>query len=149
MRHLFFIAFCVLVAACADNSRQKEAEALLTQASAQFEQGRYDLALISIDSLRKVYPEAIDTRKRALRLYQDIELKRSKEELAVVDSALQAVSREYESLKAKVEKDKQELRATPEELTQLTKMRIRRDSLQTQYEVLGAKIRYIHQKQKE
>ena len=96
-----------------------------------------------------MYPGAIETRKQALILQQNIELKRSQEELAIVDSLLQVVKRDYETLKLKVEKDKQELRATPEELTMLTKTRVRRDSLQTRFEVLCAKIRYIHKKQKE
>jgi hypothetical protein len=62
---------------------------------------------------------------------------------------LQAVSHDYRYQKQKVEKDKQELRATAEELTMLTKTRMRRDSLQTRFDVLCAKIRYIHKKQKE
>ncbi len=122
---------------------------MLQKASLQFEQRQYDRALITIDSLRKVYPGAIETRKQALILQQNIELKRSQEELAIVDSLLQVVKSDYETLKLKVEKDKQELRATPEELTMLTKTRVRRDSLQTRFEVLCAKIRYIHKKQKE
>ena len=122
---------------------------MLQKAGQQFEQKQYDRALITIDSLRKVYPGAIETRKQALILQQNIELKRSQEELAVVDSLLQVVKSDYETLKQKVEKDKQELRATPEELTMLTKTRVRRDSLQTRFEVLCAKIRYIHKKQKE
>ena len=134
--------------ACRD-SRQQAAEAMLQQANTHFEQGRYDRALIVIDSLRKVYPGAIETRKQALRLQQDIELKRSQEQLAVVDSALQVVIHDYEHLRQKVEKDKQELRATPEELTMLTRTRMRRDSLQTLFEALCGKIRYIHKKQKE
>jgi hypothetical protein len=122
---------------------------MLEQANRQFEQQQYDRALITIDSLRKVYPGAIETRRRALRLQQDIELKRSQEELALVDSALQAVKHDYEYQKQKVEKDKAELRATAEELTMLTKTRVRRDSLQTRFDVLCGKIRYIHKKQKE
>ena len=91
----------------------------------------------------------IETRREALKHKQGTELKKSQEELAVVDSTLQAVKYEYEQLKQKVEKDKQELRATAEELTLLTKTRVRRDSLQTRFDVLCAKIRYIHKKQKE
>lgn len=49
----------------------------------------------------------------------------------------------------KVDRDKAALRATPEELTMLTRTRMKRDSLRTQCEVLGGKIRYIHKKQKE
>lgn len=134
--------------ACAD-SKQNEATMLLEKASQEFEQGQYGRALLSIDSLRKVYPNAIETRRQALKLYQDIELKRSQEELAWVDSALQAVKHDYDYLRAKVEKDKEQLRATAEELTMLTKTRMRRDSLQTRFNVLCGKIRYIHKKQKE
>lgn len=138
----------MVFSACRD-SNQQAAEQLLERANRLFEQQQYDRALIAIDSLRKVYPGAIDTRKKALHLQQDIELKRSQEDLAVVDSVLQAVKHDYEYQRQKVEKDKQELRATPEELTMLTKTRVRRDSLQTRFDMLCAKIRYIHKKQKE
>jgi hypothetical protein len=148
MKHLVWILLAAMLVACSDE-KQKAAEQMLQKASLQFEQRQYDRALITIDSLRKVYPGAIETRKQALILQQNIELKRSQEELAIVDSLLQVVKSDYETLKLKVEKDKQELRATPEELTMLTKTRVRRDSLQTRFEVLRAKIRYIHKKQKE
>ena len=148
MKHLVWILLAAMLVACSDD-KQKAAEQMLQKAGQQFEQKQYDRALITIDSLRKVYPGAIETRKQALILQQNIELKRSQEELAVVDSLLQVVKSDYETLKQQVEKDKQELRATPEELTMLTKTRVRRDSLQTRFEVLCAKIRYIHKKQKE
>ena len=148
MKHLVWILLAAMLVACSDE-KQKAAEQMLQKAGQQFEQKQYDRALITIDSLRKVYPGAIETRKQALILQQNIELKRSQEELAVVDSLLQVVKSDYETLKQKVEKDKQELKATPEELTMLTKTRVRRDSLQTRFEVLCAKIRYLHKKQKE
>ena len=148
MKHLVWILLAAMLVACSDE-KQKAAEQMLQKAGQQFEQKQYDRALITIDSLRKVYPGAIETRKQALILQQNIELKRSQEELAFVDSLLQVVKSDYETLKQKVEKDKQELKATPEELTMLTKTRVRRDSLQTRFEVLCAKIRYIHKKQKE
>ena len=138
----------MMLSACSDG-QQKAAEQLLARADQLFEQQQYDRALIVIDSLRKAYPTAIDIRRQALRLQQDIELKRSQEELAVLDSTLQAVKRDYEKMKEKVDKDKDELQATAEELTALTKARVRRDSLQTRFDVLCAKIRYIHKKQKE
>ena len=145
------ILWTVLVAAlvgCSDN-RQKEAEVLLGLATEWFEAGQYQRALDAIDSLRKIYPNSIDARKRALKLYQSIELKQTQEELATVDSALEAVKHDYDYQRQKTEKDKAELRATPEELTMLTKTRMKRDSLQTRFDVLCAKIRYIHKKQKE
>ena len=139
--------FAALVG-CSDN-KQNEAGQLLELATERFEAGQYQQALEAIDSLRKVYPNSIDARKRALKLYQNIELKSAQEELALVDSALEAVKHDYDYQRQKAERDKAELRATPEELTMLTKTRMRRDSLQTRFDVLCAKIRYIHKKQKE
>ena len=139
----------LLLVSCGENTAQKQAEEMLTKAGTCYEQGQYNEALTVIDSLRKVFPNAIDTRKKALKLQQSIELKRAQEELSLVDSMLQAVSHDFRYQQQKVEKDKQELRATADELTMLTKTRMRRDSLQTRFEVLCAKIRYIHKKQKE
>ena len=150
MRRLFLSTMALLMLwSCGENEAQKQAEAMLEKAGTCFEQGQYNQALIVIDSLRKVYPNAIDTRKKALKLYQDIELKKTQQELLVTDSLLQAVNHDYAYQQEKVERDKAALRATPEELTMLTLTRIKRDSLRTQTEVLGAKIRYIHKKQKE
>ena len=148
MKQILWFLLAVMLVACG-NSTQKEAEELLGKANEQFTQKAYDNALTTLDSLRKVYPNAVDTRKKALKLRQSIELKRSQEELAQVDSMLQAVSHDYRYQQQKVEKDKQELRATAEELTMLTRTRMRRDSLQMRFDVLCAKIRYIHKKQKE
>jgi len=128
---------------------KKESEKWLEEANTQFEQRNYDAAAAAIDSIKKLYPNAIDTRKKALALHQNIELRRAQDELQAADSMLQAVQHNLDYQQAKVDKDKAELRATPEELTMLTRTRMKRDSLRTQCEVLGAKIRYIHKKQKE
>ena len=142
------LAAALCLAACAGDKGQA-AEQMLQSANAKLEQGLYDQVLADIDSLRKLYPNSVDTRKRALSLYQDIELKRAQHELALVDSALQAVKHDYDYQRQKVETDKRNLRATAEELTMLTRTRMHRDSLQTQFDMLCAKIRYIHKKQKE
>ena len=149
MRYILTVLMAIALLSDSRDNKQQAAEQMLEKANQLFVEQHYNRALIVIDSLRKVYPSAIETRKQALRLQQDIELKRSQEELALVDSALQAVKHDYDYQKQKVEKDKQQLRATPEELTMLTKTRVRRDSLQTRFDVLCAKIRYIHKKQKE
>lgn len=150
IRRLFLSAVAALtLVSCGENAAQKQAEEMLEKAGACYEKGQYNEALTVIDSLRKVFPNAIDTRKKALKLYQDIELKKAQQELLVTDSLLQALNHDYTYQQEKVERDKAALRATPEELTMLTLTRMKRDSLRTQYEVLGAKIRYIHKKQKE
>ena len=150
MKRLVLSAMAVLLlVSCGENESQKQAEAMLEKAGICYEHGQYNQALIVIDSLRKIYPNAIDTRKKALKLYQDIELKKAQQELLITDSLLQTVNHDYAYQQEKVERDKAALRATPEELTMLTLTRMKRDSLRTQAEVLGAKIRYIHKKQKE
>lgn len=148
MRYGLAVLMAILLLTACHDSKQQEAARMLERASQLFNEQQYDRALIVIDSLRKVHPEAIDARKQALTLQQNIELKRSQEELVVLDSLLQAVKLDYENQKQKVEKDKEQLKATPEELTLLTKTRVKRDSLQTRFDVLLAKVRYIHEKQK-
>ena len=91
----------------------------------------------------------INRRKAELKLHQETELKRAQEELRVTDSLLQLANAELETLQKQVEADKSELKATAEELTLLTNTRIHRDSIRTQFEALGMKIRYIRKKQKE
>jgi len=91
----------------------------------------------------------IEQRKAALRHHQDSSLLAAQQELARVDSALEAVKAEYEQKKAEVERHRAALTATAEELTALTMLGLRRDSLKAQWQLLGAKIRYIRQKQSE
>ena len=91
----------------------------------------------------------INRRKAELKLHQETELKRAQEELWLTDSLLQQANAELEALQKQVEADKSALKATADELTLLTTMRMRRDSIRTQYEALGMKIRYIRKKQKE
>ena len=102
------------------------------------------LPLSCVDSSRRT---EIEARKAALKHKQDSALTASQQELSITDSTLQAVNRQYEQMKAEVEQHKAQLRATEEELTALTLLRMRRDSLQTQWQALGAKIKYIRQKQ--
>ena len=91
----------------------------------------------------------INRRRAALKEKQKTELRKAQEELRLTDSALQATGRELDSMQQAVEKHKRDLRATPEELTLLTRTRVRRDSIRTQAEALGMKIRYIRKKMDE
>ena len=91
----------------------------------------------------------INQRKNALVEKQATELKKAQAELWKTDSLLQIANKEFETMTKEVEAHKKALKATPEELTALTQLRVKRDSIRTQYEALGLKIRYIHKKQKE
>ena len=153
MKNRLIITICVAAAvvmtACSSNDAQKSAEGMLEKAEKYFSEGSYDRAKIAIDSLRKVYPGAVETRKKALKLFQDISLKEAQEDLALTDSIMQKVGLDYKYIKEKVEKDKAELRATPEELELLTRTKMKYDSLKVRFDMQCAKIKYIHKKQKE
>jgi peptidoglycan hydrolase CwlO-like protein len=90
----------------------------------------------------------INRRKAALIEHQQTELKKAKAELWKTDSVLQIVNKEFETMTQQVEEHKKALKVTEEELTALTMLRVKRDSIQTQYEALGLKIRYIRKKMK-
>ena len=137
------------LAACGDNGARSEADRLLERANTEFESKQYDKALRTIDSLRRVYPNAIETRKEALKLYKDISLKQAQDDLALTDSALQAVKAAYRQLKDSVEKTRANLTATEDELSTLNLTKVKMDSLQVRFDVQCAKIKYIHKKQKE
>ena len=143
------IAAALTMTSCSGNDAQKAAEDMLEQAEKYFSDGRYDRAKIAIDSLRKVYPNAVETRKKALALFQSISLKEAQEDLAITDSALLATTEVYEEMKKHVDEAKAELRATPEELETLTKTKMKLDSLKVRFDMQCAKIKYIHKKQKE
>ena len=139
----------MLTVSCGGSDAQQAAENMLEQAEKYFSEGSYDRAKIAIDSLRKVYPGAVETRKKALKLFQNISLKEAQEDLAVTDSALQAVTLDYKYIKDKGDRDKAELRATAEELETLTRTKMKLDSLKVRFDMQCAKIKYIHKKQKE
>lgn len=137
-----------MLVACG-KSPQEQAALLAEQASTLCEEGLFDKARALIDSLRRTYPDNVEARKTALQLHQQVELKAAQEELLRADSLLVLANRELEALQKQVDAHKATLTATADELTLLTMTRMRRDSIRTLYETLGAKIRYIRKKQKE
>lgn len=139
---------CGLLLTACGNSEERQAERLLEETRTLYEQGNLEAARAGIDSLRKTNPTLVDIRKAALKLHQNVELKIAQQDMTRTDSLLQRANRDLDELQAKVDADKAALQAFPEELTNLTRMRMKRDSLRTRFETLGATIRYIHQKQK-
>ena len=148
MKKIFIIIAGLMIIACGNNEK-KQAEQLLQEAQAHFLEGNLEAARADIDSLRKTFPNIVEARKGALKLHQDIELKAAQDEMARTDSLLQIANKKLEAMQKEVEEHKAALKATPEVLTALTSMRMRIDSIRTQFETLGMKISYIRQKQKE
>lgn len=143
------LATVMLTAACSGDKGEKQAKALLEKAETERKTGQYDMALRTIDSMRRTFPEAIEARKEGLKLYQNVALEQAQSDLARTDSLLQTAKREYEQAKSETEAARRELRATPEELQNVTLLKVRLDSLQVRFDVQCAKIKYIHKKQKE
>lgn len=139
----------MLLASCGDNAADREAGAMLEQAQEQFEKGNYAGAVTTIDSLRKKYPNAIDARKKALKLYQTVELKRAQLTVERTDTVLQRVENEYQEMKKAVDELRAKSLATEEQLRKVNLMRVYRDSLKTVFDVECAKIKYIKKKMEE
>jgi hypothetical protein len=148
MKKLFLMAALSLAACTTDNTQQQAAQ-LLEEAQTQFEQKQYTAAMATIDTLRHRYPKAIDARRKALTLYQDAEIAQAQDELEETDSALQHASKTYDQLKAAAERAHANGTATASQLTEVTRTRMLRDSLQVQFDLQCAKIKYIRKKQKE
>ncbi len=143
-------AFALIsLAACHNDDSEQRAAELLQTARQQADQKQYAASLATIDTLRSRYPKAIEARKEALRLHQDVEQKRAQAELEQTDKALQRVKSEYDTQKRRAEQAHANGTATAMQLTNVTRLRMKRDSLQVQFDMQCAKIKYIRMKMKE
>lgn len=88
----------------------------------------------------------IDARKAALKQKQDSSLTAAQQQLALVDSMLEVARAEHDSLHAWVMSHSTKLKEQSPEVVRLNELRTRRDSLQVEWETLGAKIKYIRKK---
>ncbi len=137
-----------LLVCCKDNKEHEILE-LMTEIRTSFTNGNDSACLAQIDTLRSRFPKAIKERREALILYQDASLRQSQKALARVDSLLEIEKERFAELEKFVMERKAQGEATAEELTSLTLQRIHRDSLQTQFDVLCSKIRYIRKRQEQ
>ena len=138
----------LFLASCGENSKRQAGE-MLEKAQTEFKGGDYAKAIATIDSLRKKFPKAIEARKQALKLYQEVELKRAEIQVQNADTVLQRVEREYQELKSTVDQLRSKGEATAEQLRNVNLMRVKRDSLKTIFDVECAKIKYIKKKMEE
>ena len=91
----------------------------------------------------------IDARKAALEHKQDSTLAATQERLAVVDSLLEAVKKEHDLQHELVMANSTKLKDDSPEVIKLNRLRAHRDSLQAEWQTLGATIRYIKKKKEE
>ncbi len=89
----------------------------------------------------------IEQRKAALVHKQDSALAEAQQRLAVVDSLLEVAKAEHDRQHEWVMKHSTKLNDKSPEVLRLNQLRAHRDSLQVEWETLGAKIKYIRKKQ--
>lgn len=131
----YFIFFCALAgfAACEPSADEKAAP-VMQVIDSLYQNGEYQKTLNTIRELRANYPDAVESRKRALKIWQEASLKMAQEDIARTDSALQATTRAFEA-------------AT--NIGKRNLLGVKRDSLQVRYDALCGTVRMIHKRQKE
>ncbi len=107
MRKIWIMALsAVMFAACGENAEESAAK-LLGEARAAMELGRFDDGRALIDSLRTTYPKALEGRRNAVKLENELELAAAKKALADTDSTLKVETAALEAMKKEfvLEKD--------------------------------------------
>lgn len=87
--------------------------------------------------------DEIEARRAALVHKQDSALAEAQQRLAVVDSALQVAKREHDAQHQWVMEHATQLSDQSAEVVRLNQLRAHRDSLEAEWQTLGAKIKYI------
>ncbi len=130
---LLAIAAMALFASCQQTEDEKAAP-LMNKIDSLYNAGNYQATLNAITQLRANHPKAIESRERALKIWQDASLKMTQNDVGRTDSALQATIAQYGA-----EKD----------LYKKNMLRVKRDSLQVRYDALCGTVRVIHRRQAE
>ena len=123
----------MLFTACAKTDDEK-AQDLLAQIDQLYAKGKYKETLDSITVLRDRFPMALESRRKALVVWQKASLAMAQKDVANTDIRLQEVARQIEE--------------TTDRLTR-NMLLVKRDSLQARYEAICGVVRMIHARQKQ
>ena len=130
---LLTLAAMALMASC-QKTEDEKAASLRNKRDSLHKAGNYPATLNAITRLRANHPKAVESREKALKIWQDASLKMTQAEIGRTDSALQATIAQYGA-----EKD----------LYRKNMLRVKRDSLQVRYDALCGTVRVIHKRQAE
>ena len=130
---LLTLAAMALMASC-QKTEDEKATSLMNKIDSLYKAGNYQATLNAITRLRANHPKAVESREKALKIWQDASLKMTQDEIGRTDSALQATIAQYGA-----EKD----------LYRKNMLRVKRDSLQVRYDALCGTVRVIHKRQAE
>lgn len=123
----------MLFTACAKTDDEK-AQDLLAQIDQLYAKGKYKETLDSITVLRDRFPMALESRRKALVVWQKASLAMAQKDVANTDIRLQEVARQIEE--------------TTDRLTR-NMLLVKHDSLQARYEAMCGVVRMIHARQKQ
>ena len=99
MKKMILAALCLTTLFSGCNGDSKKAGALFQQAEQAYASGNYSLAKLQIDSIRTLYPKAVEVRKAAIRLMQNIDIQEQQKTLAYLDSMMQVKQAALDSIK--------------------------------------------------
>ena len=117
---LLTLAAMALMASC-QKTEDEKAASLMNKIDSLYKAGNYQATLNAITRLRANHPKAVESREKALKIWQDASLKMTQAEIGRTDSALQATIAQYGA-----EKD----------LYRKNMLRVKRDSRQQRYDAL-------------
>ncbi len=132
MKNLPILILALLLAGCAKTDDEKAAP-LLAKINALYKSGNYRETLDSIVALRERYPKAVESRREALKVWQEASLKMAQDDVAHTDVLLQQTTREWQ--------DETDLRRK-------NQLKVRVDSLQARYEAMCGVVKMIRLRQK-
>lgn len=107
MKKTVLAAVCLMALLSGCNGDSKKAGALFQRAELAYALGDYSLAKLQIDSIRTLYPKAVEVRKAAISLMQHIDMQEQRKTLAYLDSMMQVKQAAFDSIKGNyvLEKD--------------------------------------------
>lgn len=123
----------MLFTACAKTDDEK-AQDLLAQIDQLYAKDKYKETLDSITVLRERFPMAIESRRKALVVWQKASLAMAQKDVANTDIRLQEVTRQIEESTDRLARNM---------------LLVKRDSLQARYEAMCGVVRMIHARQKQ
>ncbi len=99
MKKMLMMAGLACVLFACGNADEEKAAAFLTQAELAWKSGNYNVAKQWIDSIRIVYPKAIEARRNGVRLMQKVELDEQQRSLVFLDSMMQEKQAKFEEMR--------------------------------------------------
>ena len=130
---LLTIITLMLFTACAKTDDEK-AQDLLAQIGQLYAKGKYKETLDSITVLRDRFPMALESRRKALAIWQKASLAMAQKDVANTDIRLQEVTQQIEETTDRLARNM---------------LLVKRDSLQARYEAMCGVVRMIHARQKQ